>query len=139
MHTLPRESSQHGFAARMKFGALEIDEVGREVRVSGRVISLKPREYSLLVALACNAGIAMSRERLLDLVWGFDFEGGDRTLDVHIHRIRTKIGDGEGGARVLHTLRRFGYKFAYNAERDADHRAEAQAFMQIRSKNNAVG
>ncbi len=97
----------------LKFGKLEIDEGAREVRVSGKMIPLKPREFSLLLTLAHNAGMAMKRERLLDLVWGFDFDGCDRTLDVHIHRLRAKIEEGGSRAKVLHTLRRFGYKFAY--------------------------
>ena len=100
----------------LRFGSLEIDEKAREVRVSGKAIARKPREFSLLLTLARNAGVAMKRERLLDLVWGFDFDGCDRTLDVHIHRLRTKIEERGNRVKVLHTLRRFGYKFAYVGE-----------------------
>jgi DNA-binding response OmpR family regulator len=101
----------------MHFGPLEIDERAREVRVFGEAIQLKPREFSLLVTLASNAGVAMSRERLLDLVWGYDFEGSDRTLDVHIRRLRMKIEEDVKCGPFLHTLRRFGYKFSFNVER----------------------
>jgi len=98
----------------LKFGRLEIDELAREVRLGDAGIHLKPREFALLLALASNAGVAMARERLLDLVWGFDFEGGDRTLDVHIRRLRVKLGETKSGP-LLVTLRGFGYEFVYRS------------------------
>jgi len=101
----------------LQFGPLEIDERAREVRAFGKSIQLKPREFSLLLTLASNAGVAMSRERLLDMVWGYDFDGSDRTLDVHIRRLRLKIEENGGCGRYLHTLRRFGYKFSYTSEK----------------------
>jgi two-component system, OmpR family, alkaline phosphatase synthesis response regulator PhoP len=97
----------------LQFGPLEIDETAREVRAYGKSIQLKPREFSLLLTLASNAGVAMSRERLLETVWGYDFDGGDRTLDVHIRRLRMKIEENARCGTYLHTLRRFGYKFSY--------------------------
>jgi two-component system alkaline phosphatase synthesis response regulator PhoP len=100
----------------LRFGPLEISEMAREVRVSGNLVHLKPREFSLLLVLATNAGVAMSRAQLLDLVWGFDFEGGDRTLDVHIRRLRMKIEEDGRCGPCFHTLRRFGYKFAYRGQ-----------------------
>ena len=102
--------------ALLQFGPLEIDETAREVRAFGKAIQLKPREFSLLLTLASNAGVAMSRERLLDMVWGYDFDGSDRTLDVHIRRLRMKIEENGRCGRCLHTLRRFGYKFSYTSD-----------------------
>ena len=68
----------------LHFGRLEIDEAAREARVDGNDVRLKPREFSLLFELAANAGVALSRERLLERVWGFDFDGDERTVDVHV-------------------------------------------------------
>ncbi len=96
----------------MQFGRLEIDEAAREVRVDGRDLKLKPREYGLLVALARNPGVALSRRMLLEKVWGFDFEGDERTVDVHIRRVRRKVEEECALAPMLHTVHGFGYKFA---------------------------
>jgi DNA-binding response OmpR family regulator len=95
----------------LTFGRLEIDESAREARVDGHDVRLKPREFSLLLELANNAGVALSRERLLERVWGFDFDGDARTVDVHVRRLRARIEEEGGLAPVLHTVRGFGYKF----------------------------
>ena len=96
----------------LRFGRLEIDEAAREVRVDGIDVRLKPREFALLLELASNAGIALSRERLLERVWGFDFDGDPRTVDVHVRRLRVKIEEGPRLPQVVHTIHGFGYKFA---------------------------
>ena len=96
----------------LRFGRLEIDEGAREARVDGRDIGLKPREYELLVALAANAGVALSRDTLLERVWGFDFDGDERTVDVHVRRVRAKLEDGARLPRLVQTIHGFGYKFA---------------------------
>jgi two-component system alkaline phosphatase synthesis response regulator PhoP len=96
----------------LKFGRLEIDEVAREVRVDGSCIRLKPREFSLLLELASNAGMAMSRQMLLEKIWGFDFLGDERTVDVHVRRIRLKLEEQRRLPGVLLTVHGFGYKFA---------------------------
>jgi DNA-binding response OmpR family regulator len=95
----------------LRFGALEIDEAGREVRVDGVDVGLKPREFALLLELARNPGVALSRPLLLERVWGFDFEGDERTVDVHIRRLRVKIQGRVSLPQVLHTVHGFGYKF----------------------------
>jgi len=95
-----------------RFGRLEIDEGAREARVDGRDIGLKPREYELLVTLAANVGVAMSRDTLLERVWGFDFDGDERTVDVHVRRLRMKLVEQFGLEACLHTVHGFGYKFA---------------------------
>lgn len=98
--------------ALLSMGRLEIDEAAREVRVDGRSVKLKPREYALLLALVSNPGVALSRRVLLERVWGFDFSGDERTVDVHIRRLRVKIEEECGLGNLLHTVHGFGYKFA---------------------------
>lgn len=93
-------------------GEMEIDEAAREVRISGEPIRLKPREFSLLCTLAGNPGIALSRRTLLDRVWGVDFAGDERTVDVHIRRLRMKLEGTSGSPQFVHTVHGFGYKFA---------------------------
>lgn len=96
----------------LQFGRLEIDEAAREARVDGIDVRLKPREFSLLLALASNPGVALSRRTLLERVWGFDFDGDERTVDVHIRRVRLKIEEQPQLAPLLLTIHGFGYKFA---------------------------
>jgi DNA-binding response OmpR family regulator len=98
--------------ALLRFDRLEIDEAAREARVDGRDLALKPREFALLLHLASNAGVAFSRTTLLETVWGFDFGGDERTVDVHVRRLRAKLEDEAGLPRVVHTVHGFGYKFA---------------------------
>jgi len=95
----------------LTFGRLVIDEAAREARVDERDLRLKPREFALLLELAVNAGIALSRERLLQRVWGFDFEGDERTVDVHVRRLRAKIEEEAQLPPVLATIHGYGYKF----------------------------
>lgn len=95
----------------LNFGRLEIDERAREARVDGSDVRLKPREFALLIELASNPGIALSRERLLQKVWGFDFNGDERTVDVHVHRLRLKIETAGKLPGILRTVHGFGYKF----------------------------
>jgi DNA-binding response OmpR family regulator len=92
-------------------GDLEIDPSRREVRVGGRVVSLKRREFDLLYYLARHAGMVLTRSRLLDAVWGDQLPGhGDtRTVDVHIHRLRTQIEPDPARPTYLHTVRGLGY------------------------------
>jgi len=75
----------------LRFDRLEVDEAAREVRVDGADIGLKPREFALLLQLASNPGVAFSRTALLQAVWGFDFDGDERTVDVHVRRLRAKL------------------------------------------------
>jgi DNA-binding response OmpR family regulator len=96
----------------LDFGRLEIDEAAREVRVDGIDAGLKPREFALLLELASNAGIALSRSTLLQRVWGFDFDGDERTVDVHVRRLRLKIEEKPQLPSMLQTIHGFGYKFA---------------------------
>jgi DNA-binding response OmpR family regulator len=96
----------------LRYDRLEIDEAAREARVDGRDLGLKPREFSLLLQLASNPGVAFSRPNLLAAVWGFDFAGDERTVDVHVRRLRAKLEDEAALPRVVETIHGFGYKFA---------------------------
>ena len=77
--------------ATLQFGRLEIDDRAREARVDGVAVKLTPREFALLRELASNPGVAFSRTKLLQKVWGFDYAGDERTVDVHIRRLRAAI------------------------------------------------
>ena len=92
----------------LKFEGLEINMSGREVFVDGKPVSLTPKEYDLLFYLVRNKGIALSREKLLEEVWGYDFYGDDHTVDTHIKMLRNSLGDYR---KFIVTLRGMGYKF----------------------------
>ena len=92
----------------LKFEGLEINMSGREVFVDGKPVSLTPKEYDLLFYLVRNKGIALSREKLLEEVWGYDFYGDDRPVDTHIKMLRNSLGDYR---KFIVTLRGMGYKF----------------------------
>src|SRR5579872_148654 len=94
----------------LTFGRLEIDEAAREVRLDGTDVKLKPREFALLLALASNPGVALSRRTLVEMVWGFDFEGDERTVDVHVRRVRSKIENNCDRPAIVQTVHGFGYK-----------------------------
>jgi DNA-binding response OmpR family regulator len=98
--------------ALLRFDRLEVDEAAREARVDGADIGLKPREFALLLELASNPGVAYSRATLLQSVWGFDFDGDERTVDVHVRRLRAKLEDEAKLPRLVQTVHGFGYKFA---------------------------
>ena len=92
----------------VKFEGLEIDMAGRNVYVDGEKIELTPKEYELLFYLVKNNGTALSREKLLSDVWGFDFFGDDRTVDTHIKMLRSSL---KSYRKFIVTLRGLGYKF----------------------------
>lgn len=92
----------------LTFGGLEIDMIGRNVYVDGKKAEMTPKEYDLLFYLVRNRNIALSRNKLLEDVWGFDFYGDDRTVDTHIKMLRSSI---EPYRDYIVTLRGFGYKF----------------------------
>lgn len=92
----------------VSFDGLKIDFSGRNVFVDGVKKELTPKEYELLVFLVKNKGIALSREKLLSNVWGYDFYGDDRTVDAHIKMLRTSL---ESYRDYIVTLRGYGYKF----------------------------
>ncbi len=92
----------------VKYEGLTIDFTGRLVYVDGNQIDMTPKEYDLLFYFVRNNGIALTRERLITEVWGYDFYGDDRTLDSHIKLLRKSLGD---YAKFIVTLRGVGYRF----------------------------
>jgi DNA-binding response OmpR family regulator len=93
----------------IRYGDLDIYLARYEVRLSGRLVELTFREYKLLSFLAANRGQVFTREVLLNKVWGYDYFGGDRTVDVHIRRLRSKIED--VNHTFIDTVRNIGYRF----------------------------
>ncbi|MBQ1229349.1 MAG: response regulator transcription factor [Firmicutes bacterium] len=92
----------------MKFGGLEINMAARTVTVDGAKVDLTPKEYDLLFYLVENKNIALSRDKLLSDIWGYDFFGDDRTIDTHIKNLRNNLGPYRD---FIVTLRGVGYKF----------------------------
>jgi DNA-binding response OmpR family regulator len=95
----------------LAFGDLTLDLTRREVLRGGETLHLKPKEYELLLCLARNPGMVLSRDLLLERVWGWDYGGGTRTVDVHVRWLREKIEpDPANPARIV-TVRGIGYRF----------------------------
>ena len=91
----------------LEVGPLSIDAASREVRIDGRAVSLTPREFDLVAFMARRPGRVYSREELLRKVWGYDYMGETRTVDVHVRRLRAKFG---AMHRVIETVTGAGYK-----------------------------
>ena len=87
--TLPKEQSD---SESFVFGDLVIDTASHSVKIAGEEVSLTPKEFDLLVFLAHNKGIALSREKILQKVWNYDYYGEDRTVDTHIKMLRSHLG-----------------------------------------------
>jgi DNA-binding response OmpR family regulator len=106
--------ANHGAAVKpagLIYGSLEIDRLGRSVRRCGQFIRLTPKEFDLLELLASNPGRAFERKVLLERIWGYQFPGETRTVDVHIQRLRQRIEENPRQPRCLVTVRNVGYKF----------------------------
>jgi DNA-binding response OmpR family regulator len=95
----------------LDFGNLVINQVRCEVKLDGHHLKLKPKEYDLLVFLTLNQGIALSRDLILERVWGWDYEGSQRTVDVHIRWLREKIEVDPTAPSRIATIRGVGYRF----------------------------
>lgn len=91
-----------------EYGGLVIDYAARVVMIDGEKVELSPKEYDLLVYLSKNADIALTRDKILNNVWGYDFYGDDRTLDTHIKLLRSRLGQYRNH---IVTLRGVGYRF----------------------------
>jgi two-component system, OmpR family, alkaline phosphatase synthesis response regulator PhoP len=89
------------------FGKLRIDLSGHEAAVNGKILKLRTKEFALLTAFAQNFGVVLSREKLLEIVWGFDYYGETRTVDVHVNHLREQLA---GSGVNIETLRGTGYK-----------------------------
>ena len=96
---------------RLVFPDLTIDLGRREMYFKDQLFHLKPKEFELLVFLARNRGIVLSRDLILERVWGWDYDGGSRTVDVHVRWLREKIEDDPSNPTRIVTVRGFGYRF----------------------------
>lgn len=105
---LKRNAPQTPLAEVIKLEGLEINITARDVIVDGTRAAMTPKEYDLLFFLVKNKNIALTREKLLEEVWGFDFYGDDRTVDTHIKMLRNSLGPYR---KYVVTLRGMGYKF----------------------------
>lgn len=92
----------------INFEGIHIDELSHTVTVDGNEISLSPKEYELLLYFTANNCIVLTREKILDYIWGMDYYGDYRTVDSHVKRLREKLGD---RAYLISTIRGVGYKF----------------------------
>jgi len=92
---------------KLEISNLSLDYARRDVRVDGEPVKLTYKEYELLYCLMLNAGIVLSREKILESVWGYDFEGESRTIDMHIKTLRQKLGE---SGKQIKTIRNVGYK-----------------------------
>lgn len=90
------------------YGGIQINQEGRTVTVDGKLIELSLREYELLVYLVSNENIALSRDKILNNVWNYDYYGDSRTIDSHVKKIRHKLGK---KGKYIKTIRGVGYKF----------------------------
>jgi len=95
---------------RLVLDGLTIDLAGREVDVAGRRVALSALEFDLLAALAGSPGRVFSRRQLLERVWGYDFYGDERVVDVHVRNLRRQLGDDAAAPRIVGTVRGVGYK-----------------------------
>ncbi len=100
--TNPKENKE------IDYGGIEIDESGRTVKVDGKPVEMSLREYELLKYLVDNINIALSRDKILNNVWNYDYYGDSRTIDSHIKKIRHKLGK---KGKYIKTMRGIGYKF----------------------------
>lgn len=99
----------------IKIQGLEIDEESRKVTVDGVVASLTPKEFDILLYMAKNKGVVMSREKILEKIWGYEYFGDDRTVDTHIKMLRNSIGPYRN---LIQTVWTIGYKLEEVNEKD---------------------
>jgi DNA-binding response OmpR family regulator len=105
------ESNETIPVERLTFADLTIDLGRREMYYKQQLFHLKPKEFELLVFLARNRGIVLSRDLILERVWGWDYDGGSRTVDVHVRWLREKVEDDPSNPLRIVTVRGIGYRF----------------------------
>ena len=110
-HSMPSQINNNPQKGKFIYDDIEIDIDGRRVLRNGNLIHLKPKEFEILVYLSSNQGMAISRDALLDKIWGIDYFGDKRTVDVHIRWLRKKIELDSQKPKHLLTVRNVGYRF----------------------------
>ncbi|NLZ83233.1 MAG: response regulator transcription factor [Clostridiales bacterium] len=95
----------------LEIGGIELDKVAHEVRIDGKGIDLSFKEFELLTYFVVNKGVALSREKILNNVWNYDYFGDARTIDTHVKKLRSKMGD---KGKYIKTVWGLGYKFEVN-------------------------
>ncbi len=105
--------SRDGGSSMIKASGVVIDEASYSAKVHGRTLDLTFKEFELLRFLAANPSRVFTREQLLSEVWGYDYFGGTRTVDVHVRRLRAKLGDMES---LIGTVRNVGYRFTLHED-----------------------
>jgi two-component system alkaline phosphatase synthesis response regulator PhoP len=106
MKAVLRRTEPHSDEELLVLGDIVLRRSGREVGVAGVPVELRPKEFDLLAYLMQNPGAVLSRDRLLERVWGYDYAGGTRTVDVHVAQLRRKLGRPD----LIRTIRGSGYK-----------------------------
>jgi len=96
---------------KLTFDNLTLDMTRREVLIAGKPVAVKPKEFDLLLFLARHRGQVLSRDLILERVWGWDFSGGSRTVDVHVRWLRKKIEEDPANPQRIVTVRSRGYRF----------------------------
>ena len=105
---LLKRTSEESFSSENDYNGLTINKLSHEVKINNEIINLSPKEFELLSYLADNEGIALSRDNILDNVWGLDYYGDLRTVDTNIKRLREKLGE---KSTYIITVRGSGYRF----------------------------
>jgi two-component system, OmpR family, response regulator RegX3 len=97
--------------AAVEAGGVRVDRARHEVRVDGAAVEVPPKEFDLLELLVENAGLVVTRDRIIDEVWGLDYVGDTKTLDVHIRRLRARVETDPHAPHRIQTVRGVGYRF----------------------------
>lgn len=111
LRRVPRDATEPESADIMEVGYVRLDPERHEVRVRGEHVLLPLKEFELLELLLMNAGRVMTREVLIDRIWGYDYVGDTKTLDVHIKRLRSKVEDDPAAPVCITTVRGVGYRY----------------------------
>ena len=110
-----RQAESEG-AAFIDVGAVRVDLAGHQILRDGRPLPVKPKAFELLAFLIAHPGQVFTRDQLLEHVWGYEYGGETRTVDVHIHWLRTMIEEDPATPMLLHTVRGVGYVFRRTSE-----------------------
>lgn len=110
VRNLLRRSGRSFGAGPVSFGSLELDPERRQAKKLGEVLVLKPREFELLLFLARHPGRTFTRDQLLDQVWGAEYKGDARTVDLHVRRVRARVEDDPSDPRLIQTVWGVGYR-----------------------------